>query len=365
MTFYFYDGQPILFLVYKRGACFLMCDTAASVLFHDSATRAEVKMTFYDNNYPFYHMRRTAFIFSGHLFTVIVCFLVMTLCLLLILPGIRGKARLLWLFRILLSLIIGAVIVALNFTNNWAEARMTTNATYKSFSNAVVNADIGLHVGLYGINVTLKGNPVVQLNETIDYNEMFSWRDTIEEEYKEALAKGLPNPILYIAEKFTLSSPCGLIFHYRHSGRYASATLWTAFCCWMLANILVSMPVILYAGYMMLATATFIFISTATFTTIMHASQCVFSIGAVSVEVEYSLSFWLALATGLLCTVIGVLVVIMNFMAPEKIKEVFSVGVDSYEDEDISYGQTHQNSAFLDDTTVSPCTFREVTVEHV
>lgn len=46
---------------------------------------------------------------------------------------------------------------ALNFTNDWAEARVTTNATYKSFSNAVVNAEIGLHVGLYGINVTLKG----------------------------------------------------------------------------------------------------------------------------------------------------------------------------------------------------------------
>lgn len=70
------------------------------------------------------------------------------------------------------------------------------------------------------------GNPIVQFNETINYNEMFSWHDTIEEEYEEALEKGLPNPILYIAEKFTLSSPCGLIFQYRYSGRFASATLW-------------------------------------------------------------------------------------------------------------------------------------------
>lgn len=46
---------------------------------------------------------------------------------------------------------------ALNFTCDWAEARMTTRATYKSFSSMVVNADIGLHVGLYGINVTLRG----------------------------------------------------------------------------------------------------------------------------------------------------------------------------------------------------------------
>lgn len=46
---------------------------------------------------------------------------------------------------------------ALNFTGDWAEARVKANATYKSFSNAVVSAEVGLHVGLYGINITLKG----------------------------------------------------------------------------------------------------------------------------------------------------------------------------------------------------------------
>lgn len=52
----------------------------------------------------------------------------------------------------------------LNFTDNWAEARMTTNATYKSFSSVVINAEVGLHVGLYGINVTLKGeSPKLQM----------------------------------------------------------------------------------------------------------------------------------------------------------------------------------------------------------
>ena len=50
-----------------------------------------------------------------------------------------------------------SLLTALNFTNDWAEGWTTTNATYKSFSNAVVDAEIGLHVGLYGINVTLRG----------------------------------------------------------------------------------------------------------------------------------------------------------------------------------------------------------------
>lgn len=72
----------------------------------------------------------------------------------------------------------------------------------------------------------------------------------------------------------------------------------TAFCCWMLANILFCMPVILYAGYMMLATAAFIFFSMASFSTIMNVPQCVFSLGTDSFETQYSNSFWLALATG-------------------------------------------------------------------
>lgn len=72
----------------------------------------------------------------------------------------------------------------------------------------------------------------------------------------------------------------------------------TAFCCWLVANILFSMPVILYAGCMMLATAAFIFFSMASFSTIMNVPQCVFSIGTDSFVTEYSHSFWLALATG-------------------------------------------------------------------
>lgn len=72
------------------------------------------------------------------------------------------------------------------------------------------------------------GTPVQQLNETIDYNEFFPWRfgENYAAKYAEALEKGLPDPILYLAEKFTPSSPCGLHRQYRLAGHYAKATLW-------------------------------------------------------------------------------------------------------------------------------------------
>lgn len=56
------------------------------------SVRAEAKMTFYDDIYPFYTLQRTPFIFSSRLLTIILVFLVLAVSLLLILPGIRGKS---------------------------------------------------------------------------------------------------------------------------------------------------------------------------------------------------------------------------------------------------------------------------------
>ncbi|XP_076863370.1 dual oxidase maturation factor 1 isoform X4 [Brachyhypopomus gauderio] len=319
-------------------------------------------MTFYDNVYPFYPQQRSSFIFSTSLLTVILVFLVLTVSFLLILPGIRGRSRILWTFRILTSLFIGVVLVALNFTSDWAEASLKANITYKSFSNVVVNAELGLHVGLFGINVTLKGDPVVQFNETIDYNEMFAWNSNIDGEYSKALKKGLPNPILYIAEKFTFNNPCGLIYQYRYSGRYASATLWTAFCCWLVANVLFSMPVIHYAGCMMAVTAAFIFFSMASFSTIYSLPQCRFAVGAESFETDFSSSFWLALATGLLCAVIGIAVILLDILIPEKMKEAFSVGLDSADD-DVYSGEGYLNTSFLEGVSLDALTVKGVSKE--
>lgn len=48
-------------------------------------------------------------------------------------------------------------LTAVQFTGDWETGWVTANTSYKSFSRAVVNADIGLHIGLAGVNVTLVG----------------------------------------------------------------------------------------------------------------------------------------------------------------------------------------------------------------
>lgn len=54
--------------------------------------------------------------------------------------------------------------------------------------------------------------------------------------------------------------------------------------------------------------------------------------------------------------------VTLNLFIPDKMKEAFSVGVDSYEDEDSSYGEGYLNAVFLDGVTISPLTSKVIAV---
>ncbi|KAG8440373.1 hypothetical protein GDO86_006215 [Hymenochirus boettgeri] len=284
-------------------------------------------MTFYDGIYPFYNHDRKPSVFDVQCMIIIIVFVVFALTLFVILPGIRGRARISWACRILTSLFIGTVIVVVNFTSDWEVGSVSATTTYKSFSNAVVNAEIGLQVGLNGVNITLKGNPIQQINETINYNEEFVWSfgSDYNQYYNDGLKKGLPNPILYVAEKFTQFNPCGMLFQYRISGHYASACMWVAFCSWIVCNILFSMPSFIYGAYMILVTSAFMIFSIISFATVRNIEFCNIHFGAETLKMEFGASFWISLATGLLCFVVGTTLIVLNFCAPNKLKIFFNM----------------------------------------
>ncbi|NXG07619.1 DOXA2 factor, partial [Sakesphorus luctuosus] len=288
----------------------------------------------FDGVYPFYPQQRKAAGFNINTIIVIVVFLTLACSFLLIIPGIRGRARLYWTFRVLLSLFVGVVIVVVQFTGDWETGWVQANTSYKSFSNAVVNADIGLHIGLEGVNITLKGNPVNQINETINYNEHFSWSfdANYDRSYSEGLQKGLPSPILYVAEKFTTQSPCAVHRQYRISGHYASATLWVAFCTWIISNILFSMPALVYGGYMLLVTGAFAIFSLLSFSTVRNSPMCQIQIGTSTLHVAYGASFWLTLVIGLLCFVAGITVVALHHLNLDLLKTFFDLREDKAEE---------------------------------
>ncbi|XP_008267290.3 dual oxidase maturation factor 2 [Oryctolagus cuniculus] len=279
-------------------------------------------MTLWNGVLPFYPQSPHAAGFCVPLLIVIVVFLAFAGSFLLILPGIRGHSRWFWLVRVLLSLFIGGEIVAVHFSGEWFVGGVFTNTSYKAFSTEQVQGHVGLHVGLVGVNITLKGTPVKQLNETIDYNEQFTWRldEDYTKEYVDALQKGLPDPVLYLAEKFTPSSPCGLYQKYHLAGHYASATLWVAFCFWVITNALLSMPAPLYGGLGLLVTGAFVLFSIFAFASISTVPVCPLRLGSSAFVTYYGAAFWVTLATGILCLLLGGAVVCAHYAAPSALR---------------------------------------------
>ncbi|XP_058397481.1 dual oxidase maturation factor 1 isoform X2 [Diceros bicornis minor] len=238
-------------------------------------------MAAFGHTFPFYSGPKPTFPMDTTSAIIITIFLTALVTFIIILPGIRGKMRLFWLLRMVTSLFIGALIL---------------------------------------------GTPG-QLNETINYNEEFTWRlgENYAEEYAKALEKGLPDPVLYLAEKFTPNSPCGLHSQYRLAGHYTSAILWVAFLCWLLANVMLSMPVLVYGGHMLLATGIFqlsglLFFSMATSLT----PPCPLHLGTATLHTHRGPAFWITLATGLLCVLLGLAVVVAHWMQPHRLKAFFN-----------------------------------------
>lgn len=71
-----------------------------------------------------------------------------------------------------------------------------------------------------------------------------------------------------------------------------------AFCTWIISNILFSMPVLVYGGYMFLVTGAFVIFSLLSFSTVRNSPMCVIQIGTRTLHVAYGVSFWLVLAIG-------------------------------------------------------------------
>ncbi|NXJ82002.1 DOXA1 factor, partial [Trogon melanurus] len=323
-------------------------------------------MTLWNGSFPFYPGTNLCFPFDTTRVTIISIFLSLLATSIIILPGIRGRGRLFWFLRVVMGLFVGAVVLTVQFTRDWETGWVTANTSYKSFSHVVVDANIGLHIGLAGMNVTLVGNPVNQANETINYNEHFAWSfdANYDLSYSEVLEKGLPNPILYVVEKFTSQSPCGVHRQYRISGHYASLMLWMAFCTWLISILLFSMPILLYGGYMLLLTAALMLFSLLFFFTASNTQQCPIQFGPASLKTDYGGSFWLTLVTGLLCSLLGLSIIILNSVKPEKLKLVFNMDEGKREEEewDESYLPAEPSSSVQDVPMVPLGELCEVTV---
>lgn len=114
--------------------------------------------------------------------------------------------------------------------SSWHVAQSLIVTPYKAFSREKIPAKIGAHIGLMHVNITLAGVSVGNWSTPdIDFNERFNWNQANDMgiSYKCALQRGLPYPILTIAEYFSLGQE-GFAWggQYRAAGYYANIFLW-------------------------------------------------------------------------------------------------------------------------------------------
>ncbi|GIY76086.1 dual oxidase maturation factor 1 [Caerostris darwini] len=116
-----------------------------------------------------------------------------------------------------------------NYGTEWHVAQATISSHYKAFSREKIYADVAVKIGLNSVNITLQATSIHKRSEDINYNERFRWVGATEmkQEYRDALVKGLPFPLLTIAEYFTQELE-GFCWgrRYRLAGYYSYILLW-------------------------------------------------------------------------------------------------------------------------------------------
>merc|ERR1712088_454938 len=174
---------------------------------------------------------------------------------------------------------------------------------------------LGVHIGLNSVNVTLKALPIYNQSSDIDYNERFHWvgATQIREDYRAALQKGLPFPILTVGEYFTVDAE-GFCWgrNYREVGYYTSIFLWMAFALWVLSNLMT------LTGFTLLF-CNFIYFK------LLPSRPLIIRLEQSTIEFSFGWSFWLVLVAGCLCVLMGGAVSIIDLIYPHKFSTILEV----------------------------------------
>ncbi len=188
---------------------------------------------------------------------------------------------------------------------------------------------LGVYIGLSHANVTLEAMPIYYGNVSMDvnFNERFRFDGPVQlkEEYERALRKGLPFPILTVAEYLSVDAE-GFCWgrNYRSAGYYTSVYLWTAFVMWLCMNLLLVI-VPRYGAYMMTATGSMMVFSDLVYWYLLPARPLVIHVEDVVLTFEFGWCFWLILVAGLLCLMVGASISIIDLIYPHKFSTILEM----------------------------------------
>ncbi|CAN8011194.1 unnamed protein product, partial [Ixodes pacificus] len=179
--------------------------------------------------------------------------------------------------------------------------------------------------------------------DKVDYNERFTWAweqgragfgpqaGHFNQDFRTAQVKGTPFPILWIAEYFTFDGE-GIRFgrHYRTAGWYTHILLWTAFPLWVVSN-LVFFTVLWYGACVLILTGSCLIAGTIVYASVRNfiPLEVPFYDGdqLVHVRMTYGWCFWMNLVNGLVCLLIGIVVLFMDLRYPDVISTFFGIDI--------------------------------------
>ncbi|XP_064105903.1 dual oxidase maturation factor 1-like [Macrobrachium nipponense] len=281
---------------------------------------------------------------TGDVPTITICLLFLTIFLafITIFPGVR-RERFSTFCTVTLSLLVGTVILVCSVGSSWHVANGVIRSSYRAFSREKIDANLGVAIGLDHVNITMCVIPKHNRSLDINFNERFHWIKTsdMREHYREALIKGLPYPILTVAEYLTLDNE-GFAWgrYYRNAGYYANILLWTSFASWLLMNILmVNVP--RYGAYTMFISGSLMCLSTAVFYLLMPEKPLVLRFEEAIITFKLGWCFWLTLIVGSIMAISGMIVSIVDWIYPHKFSTILEVDFDTPYDRHIIIEDSH------------------------
>ncbi|XP_030030651.1 dual oxidase maturation factor 1 [Manduca sexta] len=280
-----------------------------------------------------YH-NRTAVAADVPALALLLAALTLYLAFLAIFPGIR-KERFSTFTVVTLSLFVGTVILVCKHGSSWhvAGARVA-RAAYRAFSAERLDCWLAVHVGLGHVNVTLTalswGNTSIG-DPGVDYNEQFRWEEAgaIQDWYRAGLTRGLPYPVLSVAEHFAVQHE-GFEWgaKYRAAGYTTATLLWTALALWLLMNLLL-VVVPRYGAYAMVSLGVTLCAAAGGYWASLPNAPLIVRLDGAMLFFSLGWCFWLVLIAGSSCVLVGLFIAILDLIWPHRFSTVLEVDYDT------------------------------------
>ncbi|EZA60301.1 Dual oxidase maturation factor, partial [Ooceraea biroi] len=159
--------------------------------------------------------------------------------------------------------------------------------------------------------------------------------------FREGQRRGLPIPILWIAEYFVIDGE-GIRYgrFYRTAGWYCHILLWTAFACWLLANIFLQ-SVIRYTAYLTGVIGCLQLLTCIVWVLVHNPTPLAIPFEHGTIRMAFGLHFWMTFGCGLLCLFLAILMIYMDLRYPNTLSTF--LGIDPLAEYDDVY-RKHPNN---------------------